>query len=1219
MNPQDSTPAKDTAPQEAQQTQIIKLKLFVQEHHDGQFTLEVLGKRDICVYTPDLDQGREELMLMLVDLVERSHPRLQSSFQPPEDIEHQTIEIPRVVYVSDASGRSATPTKVSMFLQRDRKWQRLYFPRLDCHYWLSIEAPLEENAISFLQQHQFKKMSDHDRLKHRYEKKEWIEELQIEAIRPPLEEFTGRYLGVDLLPTPAERKEAEEKEEEENAQKQGKKGKKRPSTPTFKKIGIPIAQQAKDKELEHAYGRAKEIESLFGMLQAKGGKAIVLVGPSGCGKSALLSELAYRVTHSDTPEALRERPIWFADANRIVATDGWFGDWQRQCLDVIQEAMDAEVIWYIGDVLHLLDAGKNVRSEQNVAMMLKPYLAGRRITVIGECSSRNFAQLELRDVGFARMFSPFRIEDPSPETIRSILQEVSKDLKKERAVDVSSQGLDTTMELSRRFQSSQSLLGHSVSFLRRLVDDASSTETPPKEPLGRNEVIAHFCSETGMPAFLVRDDLPLDPEAIWMSFRTRLIGQEEAIRRMTDLVAMIKAGLSDLGRPLGSFLFVGPTGVGKTEMAKCLTSFLFGREDRLIRFDMSEFIDASSVYRFLGDAQNEGKLISAIRRNPFSVLLLDEIEKAHPAVFDVLLQVLGEARLTDEAGRTADFRNVVVLMTSNLGVGTFRRQVGFDQGDALRFRDHFLAEAERFFRPEFFNRIDYIIPFMPLESEAIYQITVREMNKFLRREGIQHRELQLQIDPLVHPWLAERGVNPRYGARPLKRVLEQQLTAPLARHLSSQRGPHLGQIGVQPEKESLQFTNLGQSKRQDTQQARTTLQKLLEQIGLVRYRAQRWSRTTLFRELHQKVRLFDRLSQSPNFWNDHHTAEQYVKNIDAERQVIEQYRSFQEMICSIEDLAYETYYDRSISQKHTLEEELAQAEKSLESLEFQLYGQRFQHPNAAVLYFEPGKSAAGFLRALLETYIEIAIERGWQVTAYASRRVPDEELEGQQIAVEDPPLPDSLAAFEELQKRKDRRPNNTNTNTNTNTNAAPSEQENEQESIRRANEQRLLEFKKRNSLEYRRWLWRELDPPDLAESELRKRRIERLLDQFYSFSGDEYPRVMVFEGQHAASLLNHESGLHTRIIRDQTEQVKVFYADQRPSKKEQLLHPVDLSEKWGTQRLRTAQENKNLLIDHVLDTHIYLEPRLHLLYARMMRSHIYVNTFGEQAAKWLRT
>ncbi|MCB9640151.1 MAG: AAA family ATPase [Myxococcales bacterium] len=1210
MNAQDSSPNKETKEtQEPQQVQHIKIKLFVHEHHDGNFTIEVLGKREICVYATDLDQGREELMLMLVDLVERSHPRLQSSFQPPDGIEHHSLEVPRTVYVSDASGRSAVPTKVSFTIQRDRKWQRLFFPRLNCHYWLSVESPLEEEAIAFLQHHQFKKMNDDNRLFVRYEKNEWIEELELEATRPHLEEFTGRFLGHELLPSPAEKKEAEEKEAEEKAKQQGKKSKKRPKTPTLKKIGLPISQQAKDKELDRAYGREKELQELFNMLQAKGGKAIVLVGPAGCGKSTILSELAYRITHPDTPEALRERPIWFADANRVIATDGWFGDWQRQCLDVVQECIDAEVIWYIGDLLHLLDAGKNVSSEQNVAMMLKPYLSNRRITVIGECSNRNFAQLELRDVGFARLFTPYRLEDPAPEQIRQILKDVSVDLKKESGLEVSKEGLDTTMELSRRFQSSQSLLGHSVSFLRRLIDDLSSGTERPNKPLGRVEVIEHFCSETGMPDFLIRDDLPLDPEAIWMSFRKRLIGQEEAIRRMTDLVAMIKSGLSDLGRPLGSFLFVGPTGVGKTEMAKCLTHFLFGREDRLIRFDMSEFIDASSVFRFLGDAKNEGKLISAVRRNPFAVLLLDEIEKAHPAVFDVLLQVLGEARLTDEAGRTADFRNVVVLMTSNLGVSTFRRQMGFGQEVALRFRDHFIAEAERFFRPEFFNRIDYIIPFMPLEEDAIRQITKREVKKFLQREGIQHRELSLQIDEEVQPWLAERGVNPRYGARPLKRVIEKQLTAPLARHLSAKRGSHGGQlrVSIEGEGEELGFQHLAQTKKQEGHNARVTLQKLLEEIGLVRYRAQRWSRSGLFRELNHKVRLFDRLSQSPNFWNDHATAEQYVKNIEAERQVLQQYKTFWEMICSIEDLAFETYYDKNTAQKETLEEELAQAEKTLEELEFQLYSQRFQHPHAATLYFLPGKGASSFLRHLLKCYLELGVERGWQVSPYASQRIADEELPHFHIPAEDPPLPEALLALEERIKRKDKR-NST----------LSAEQESEQEALRRADEQRLYEFKKRNSLEFRRWMWREQDRIDLSDPEMRNRRIERLLDDLFTISGEENPRALLFEGHHVACLLSNESGFHSRISGTTTEQVKVFYNDQRASRKEQLFHPVDLESKWDTRRLRSIQENKNLLIDHILNTHVYLEPRLHLLYARMMRSHLYFNTFGEQAALWLK-
>ncbi len=309
-------------------------------------------------------------------------------------------------------------------------------------------------------------------------------------------------------------------------------------------------------------------------------------------------------------------------------------------------------------------------------------------------------------------------------------------------------------------------------------------------------VVAAFAREIGLPLWLLDDAVPLDLSATRDWFAERVIGQPEAVSLVVDLLATVKAGLSREHKPLASFLFLGPTGVGKTEMAKSLAEFLFGasagHDSRLIRIDMSEFSDPLAVQRLIGgNAASEGILTARVREQPFAVVLLDEFEKAHPALFDLLLQVLGEGRLTDGAGRLADFRNCVVIMTSNLGAVTFQKgEVGFAaQGvDRQRSAEHFVKAVREFVRPELFNRIDGIVPFGPLDEVTARKIVSRQFDLVRERDGLKFRRITLDVADGVVEHLQERGFQPRYGARSLKRVLEQEVLAPLAERINGYSG-----------------------------------------------------------------------------------------------------------------------------------------------------------------------------------------------------------------------------------------------------------------------------------------------------------------------------------------------------------------------------------------------------------------------------------------------
>jgi ATP-dependent Clp protease ATP-binding subunit ClpC len=309
----------------------------------------------------------------------------------------------------------------------------------------------------------------------------------------------------------------------------------------------------------------------------------------------------------------------------------------------------------------------------------------------------------------------------------------------------------------------------------------------PDKTLTAEIVTDAFTRETGLPRVLIDDDvpLPLDKTEAW--FARRVIGQPEAVRRIPDLLATVKARLARPRQPLASLLLIGPTGTGKTELAKALAEFLFGDVARLSRFDLSEFSDPWSVQRLIGVGPTEGLLTARIREQPFSVLLLDEFEKADSSFFDLLLQILGDGRLTDAAGRVADFCNAVIVMTSNLGAQSFQRGAPGFRHDRTgnESAEHFDSAVRNFLRPEIYNRIDAIVPFHPLDSETVRHITERQLDLIRQRDGLRLRQVELELAPQVAEHLAKRGYEPRYGARPLKRTIERELLLPLAEALTN--------------------------------------------------------------------------------------------------------------------------------------------------------------------------------------------------------------------------------------------------------------------------------------------------------------------------------------------------------------------------------------------------------------------------------------------------
>ena len=352
---------------------------------------------------------------------------------------------------------------------------------------------------------------------------------------------------------------------------------------------------------------------------------------------------------------------------------------------------------------------------------------------------------------------------------------------------VSEPGLEMLDRLHRRWAGYSAYPGRPLRFLRNLTAQRDAKQGGDHMTIGPAEVVAAFSQETGLPRFLLDESAPLDLDRTSRWFNQRVLGQPEPVRLLVDLLAAVKADVSRQGRPIASLLLIGPTGVGKTETSKALAEFLYQDPHRMVRFDMSEYGDPAAVQRLIGGADGEGLLTRQVRRQPFGVVLLDELEKAHPALFDLLLQVLGEGRLTDAAGRLADFTNSVVIMTSNLGAETYQQaSLGF--GETAGGGRQLLRVVREFFRPELFNRIDRVVPFQPLQQPVVRQIVDRRLEELQRRDGLFYRQTSWNISAELGDLLAEQSYQPAYGARPAARTIQRLITTPLAERLNRLAG-----------------------------------------------------------------------------------------------------------------------------------------------------------------------------------------------------------------------------------------------------------------------------------------------------------------------------------------------------------------------------------------------------------------------------------------------
>jgi ATP-dependent Clp protease ATP-binding subunit ClpC len=587
-----------------------------------------------------------------------------------------------------------------------------------------------------------------------------------------------------------------------------------------------------------------EIERVIQILARRTKNNPALIGEPGVGKTAIVEGLAQRILDGDVPAPLLDKRVLQLDVGSLVAGTMYRGQFEERLKRVIDELKQAEAILFIDEVHMLVGAGA-AGSSVDAANILKPALSRGELQVIGATTHDEYRKHIESDSALERRFQPVMVEEPNVDETIEILHGIRSAYEEHHRLSISDEALDAAAQLSSRYVTDRFLPDKAID----LIDESSSRVRMYKSPAAKTakeligqikeirmshglaledgryeeaqeilerqealesqldrlqnvwdrsnspvvsaEDIAEVVSMwTGVPVMQIAQEESIRLLKMEEDLRTHIVGQEEAIEAISKAVRRARAGLKDPRRPIGSFIFLGPTGVGKTELTKALARFLFGSEDALIQLDMSEFMERHSVSRLVGAPpgyvgyEEAGQLTEALRRRPYSIVVFDEIEKAHPEAHNMLLQIMEEGHLSDARGRTVDFRNALIVMTSNVGADMIKRQtsIGFDIKRDEELEEHLayqemrkklLDSLKRVFRPEFINRVDTVIVFRALSMESIKEIVHLEVDKVSLR--LEDHDIVINITPEALELLAELGYDPEFGARPLKRVIQQNI------------------------------------------------------------------------------------------------------------------------------------------------------------------------------------------------------------------------------------------------------------------------------------------------------------------------------------------------------------------------------------------------------------------------------------------------------------
>ena len=570
-----------------------------------------------------------------------------------------------------------------------------------------------------------------------------------------------------------------------------------PKISPLQEFGYDITQAAREGKLDPLVGREDEIQRVIQILGRRRKNNPMLVGDPGVGKSAIVEGIAIKIVTGDIPPALADKRLISLDLGSIVAGTKYRGDFEKRLKSIINEVAESpDVILFI-DEFHTIVGAGGASGSLDAANMLKPALARGDIQCIGATTMDEFRKIVEKDGALDRRFQKIVVEHTDIPHSISILDRLKTNYEKHHNVIYTDEAIEACVRMSDRYITDRCLPDKAID----AMDEAGSMvrlKNPKKTGHVTAEDVAAIISKmTGIPSGRIAEGEGSKLIKMKAKLQGRIIGQDEAIDKVVRAIQRNRAGIKDPGKPIGTFLFFGPTGVGKTQLAKSLAEYLFDSEENMIRLDMSEYMEKFNVSRLIGAPpgyvgfEEGGQLSERVRRKPYCVVLLDEIEKAHPDVFNVLLQIMDEGRLTDSNGRTVSFRNTIVIMTSNVGsreLEEYGSGVGFStagrnvQGNRKAVLEKAVRKA---FPPEFINRVDEQIFFNSLTRENIEKIIDIELKGLKMR--VKEAGFDLNVTPAAKRFVAEAGYDPSYGARPLKRAIQKHIEDPVSEHIIMER------------------------------------------------------------------------------------------------------------------------------------------------------------------------------------------------------------------------------------------------------------------------------------------------------------------------------------------------------------------------------------------------------------------------------------------------
>lgn len=993
----------------------FKFHLYVQKHKNRTYTVTVLPFYDITAYGINMTEIREELSETVIERIKQTPPHQLHLYEYDSSMYMHKVQVE--VRPMDRKKRNRRREKVKLL------FSLLVHPQEDNQLYVTVPR-LGRNGPSFY-------VYDRSELQDQatIELASWLDSYTLAQL---MEFQYSRRESLDSLEVEVSLKKQKQKDKEDDGLTDAfRRDRDEDRFWALKEIGVSLTAQIQEKRHRKAYHREEIVEQALHTLAQQRNNSLVLMGPSESGKTAIVEELVYRITNGDCPDELAEREVWMLTPDRIIAGAQYIGTWEERIQDLVNECRKKQHILYVNDLPGLLEIGRWSKSDNNVGQALRPYVASGEVIIMGEATPDRMHLGERLGAAFINLFRQLDVSPMSEDEALQVLNNVSRDLEQEYNLRVEPSAVSTSIQLARRFLPYRSFPGKSVRLLEEAVGEVSREMAKSnyfdngnserrlsfssrfrRRPVKRQNVLDTFSRYSGMPEFIINDQSRLELSEVERYFLERVRGQDHAVASMVNVIATVKSGLNDPHKPMGTFLFIGPTGVGKTHMAKTLASYLFGDENRLLRFDMSEYSDVDGVARLIGAFNSEGELTKQVRAQPFSVVLLDEFEKASPRIYDVFLQVLGEGRLTDADGRTTYFHNTIIILTSNLGAGEGNfRGFGFGGDSDANLAQineqlvvHFQDQIERYFRPEFVNRIDQTVVFGQLSPLALRSIASRELNEILQRDGITRRNLLVEIDEGVIDLVLEKGYSRKYGARPLKREIENLVVQPMARQLAERMASETELLRVEVDRDTRNIllknvpieetsTNVQLSSGLDNDYFQTMQMDtadLVEGFAVLRRKLVDWAENDRLKRMQDDKESLLSATQHPNFWDNPEDAQKKLGRFYFLDRMTRRLRQLMERVEYLEDLAILVHRERDLTYQADLANDYQELYKNVMYFEIEMQTGHLPHRHRAIMLidrlgaspFDDAEKDSEWSRQIARMYLNWAEAKGYDRDIY---------------------------------------------------------------------------------------------------------------------------------------------------------------------------------------------------------------------------------------------